>query len=459
MILLKNCFCLVTDGDSSPVSGVDVLIDQNKIARIGRNIVPTENTSSEPVRIVDASRHIVIPGLVNTHHHFYQTLTRNLPAVQNATLFSWLVYLYEVWKHIDEEGIYWSTVLATSELLKTGCTLSTDHHYLYPESVDADIVGTQFSAAEATGIRFSPTRGSMSLSKKDGGLPPDSVVQDEESILKDSERVIHAFHDPGDFSMRRIALAPCSPFSVSEQSMKDTAALARKHDVLLHTHLAETVDENQFCERKLGRRPLRVMEDCDFVGPDVWFAHGIHFTDDELMILKSTGCHIAHCPTSNMRLGSGICRVKEMNELGINVALAVDGSASNDSSDMLGELRNALLLQRVIKGADAITAGDVFRMGTENGAKLLNFRKVGKLKAGWAADIALFDLQKLEYAGALSDPPAALIFSGFNHGADYTIVNGEIVVEDGRLTRLDEEKVRDRANAAANRLYEGAGIR
>jgi 8-oxoguanine deaminase len=459
MILLKNCFCLVTDGDSPPLSGFDVLIDGNKIARVDRDIRPSRSSSPEPIRTIDASRHIVIPGLVNTHHHFYQTLTRNLPAVQNAKLFSWLVYLYDVWKHLDEDGIYWSTVLATSELLKTGCTLTADHHYLYPKSVDADIVGTQFSGAEATGIRFSPTRGSMSLSKKDGGLPPDSVVQDEESILKDSERVINAYHDPDDFSMQRIALAPCSPFSVSERSMKDTAALARKYDVLLHTHLAETEDENHYCERELGRRPLQVMEDCDFIGPDVWFAHGIHFNDDELGILKNSGCHIAHCPTSNMRLGSGICRVKKMNDLGINVALAVDGSASNDSSDMLGELRNALLLQRVTKGADAITAGDVFRMGTVNGAKLLNFQKVGRLKKGWAADVALFDLQKLEYAGALSDPLAALIFSGYNHGTDYTIVNGVIVVEDGRLTRVDEKEVRDKANAAANRLYEGAGIR
>jgi 8-oxoguanine deaminase len=454
MLLLKNCFHLVTDADDPGRRGLDVLIEENRVASIGRDLSLPGGEGT----VIDASRHVVVPGFVNTHHHFYQTLTRNLPAVQDAKLFKWLVYLYDVWKYIDAEAVYWSTALATAELLKTGCTLTTDHHYLYPQSVTADIMATQFDAAGRTGIRFSPTRGSMSLSKKDGGLPPDTVVQDEETILKDSERVIGQFHDSGEFAMRKVTLAPCSPFSVSEQSMKDTAALARRHGVLIHTHLAETEDENRFCLRELGRRPLKVMQDCDFVGPDVWFAHGIHFNDEELEVLRETGSQIAHCPTSNMRLGSGICRVKEMKALGINVALAVDGSASNDSSDMLGEIRNALMLQRVTKGADALTARDVFRMGTENGAKLLNFPKAGILKEGCAADIAMFDVQRLEYAGSLSDPLAALIFSGYNHGADYTIVNGKVVVEKGRMVGIDEEELTRKANAAAQKLYEKAGI-
>ena len=454
MLLLKNCFHLVTGADDPGRSGVDVLIEGNRVAKIGKGLSLPGGEGT----VIDASRHLVVPGFVNTHHHFYQTLTRNLPAVQDAKLFTWLVYLYDVWKYIDAEAIYWSTALATAELLKTGCTLTTDHHYLYPNSVSADIMATQFEAASRTGIRFSPTRGSMSRSKKDGGLPPDSVVQDEDTILADSERVIREFHDAGELSMRKVTLAPCSPFSVSEQSMKDTAALARKYGVLIHTHLAETEDENAFCERELGRRPLKVMEECDFVGPDVWFAHGIHFNDEELEVLKETGSQIAHCPTSNMRLGSGICRVKEMKALGINVALAVDGSASNDSSDMLGEIRNALMLQRVTKGADALTARDAFRMGTENGAKLLNFEKIGILKEGWAADIAMFDLMKLEYAGSLSDPLAALIFSGYNHGADYTIVNGKPVVEKGRLVGIDEEELTRSANACARKIYAKAGI-
>ena len=258
--------------------------------------------------------------------------------------------------------------------------------------------------------------------------------------------------------MRKVVLAPCSPFSVSEQSMKDAAALARKHGVLLHTHLAETRDEDDFCMKELGRRPLQLMADCDFVGPDVWFAHGIHFNDEELGILKETGTQVAHCPSSNMRLGSGICRVQEMNELGINVGLAVDGSASNDTSDLLGEVRNALLLQRVTKGASALTAREAWKLGTENGAKLLNFPKVGRLEVGWAADLAMWDIHKLEYCGSLSDPLAALIFSGYDHGTAYTIVNGKVVVDNGRLVGIDEEKLIAGANAAAERMYKGAGI-
>ncbi|OQX29685.1 MAG: 8-oxoguanine deaminase [Spirochaeta sp. LUC14_002_19_P3] len=449
MILLKNCYHLVPGADSAGLSGVDLLIEGNIIRRIAKDIpVPSKDT-----RIIDASRHVVIPGLVNTHHHYFQTLTRNLPAAQNAKLFDWLIYHYEIWKNLDEEGVYWSTALAAGELLKTGCTLSSDHHYLYPRGLHGDIMAAQFAAAEKIGMRFSPTRGFMSLSKKDGGLPPDSIVQTEEVILKDSERVIKEFHDASPLSMRRIVLAPCSPFSVTEQAMRDTAALARKHGVLLHTHLAETEDENAYCmEHYSGRRPLKLMEDCDFVGPDVWYAHGICFNDDELKVLKETSSQVCHCPASNMRLASGICRVKEMKAMGINVSLGVDGSASNDSSDMLGELRNAMLLQRVTKGADALTARDVLKMGTENGACLLNFPSCGQLKEGMAADMALFDIFRMEYAGSHSDPLAALVFCGYHHGADYTIVNGKVAVEEGRLTGIDEDDLFRNAQAAAERL-------
>ncbi len=451
MILLRNCYHVMT-APGEGVSGVDILIRENRIEAVGKDL----DVSGGNPRIIDASRHVVIPGMVNTHHHFYQTLTRNLPAVQDAELFSWLVYLYDVWKNLDEEAIYWSTALATAELLKTGCTTTTDHHYLYPRSVTGDIMGLQFRAAGDTGIRFSPTRGSMSRSKKDGGLPPDSVVQDEDEILADSERVINTYHDSSSFSMRKVVLAPCSPFSVSEELMKQSAALARTHGVRLHTHLAETMDENEYCLKMYGRRPLKVMEDNDFLGEDVFFAHGIFFNDDELKVLKETKTHIAHCPGSNMRLGSGICRVKEMKEMGINVGLAVDGSASNDTSDMLGEARNALLLQRVTKGADALTAMDVFQMAGTNGARLLGWDNLGRIETGWAADIAMFDIHKLEYCGALSDPAAALLFAGFNHGTDYTICNGKIVVEKGKLTGIDEEKLIAEANAAAAKLYRSA---
>jgi cytosine/adenosine deaminase-related metal-dependent hydrolase len=445
-ILLKNCFYIFLSADEESRRGEDILIRQNRIAKIGADIV-------EPAdRVIDCSTCVVIPGFVNTHHHFYQTLTRNLPAVQNAELFDWLVYLYEVWKHLDEEAVYYASMLAMAELLKTGCTTSTDHHYVYPQNVSGDLIGAQFKAAANLGMRLSPTRGSMSLSKKDGGLPPDNVVQTEDEILKDSERVIQQYHDDRELAMRKIILAPCSPFSVTETLLTATVQLARKYGVRLHTHLAETRDENEFCLEIYGCKPLKLMENCEFIGADVSYAHGIHFNDQELKLLADTGTHIAHCATSNMRLGSGICRVKEMLPLGINVALAVDGSASNDSSDMLGEIRNALLLQRVHYGASAMSTLDVIKMGTENGARLLGFENVGKIREGWAADLALFNVGKLEYSGSLADPLAAIIFSGYNHGTEYTIVNGKIAVEQGKLTGFNEIELMNKCNQISENL-------
>lgn len=451
--LLKNCFYILKSVHEDPLRGYDLLVNGNRVEKIEKNIsfIPAGED-----RVIDCSTHVVVPGFVNTHHHFYQTLTRNLPAVQNAKLFDWLVYLYEIWKFLDEDAVYYSSLLAMGELLKTGCTTSTDHHYVYPQNVSGDIMGLQFKAAEQLGMRFSPTRGSMSLSKKDGGLPPDTVVQTGEEILKDSERVIRQYHDDSELSMRKIVLAPCSPFSVTEQLMKDSVELARKYGVRLHTHLAETKDENDFCVEVYGRRPLKLMEDTGFIGDDVFYAHGIHFNDDELKLLSDTGTHIAHCPSSNMRLGSGICRVTEMLPTNINVALGVDGSASNDTSDMLGEMRNALLLQRVHYGSNAVNAMDIFKIATENGAKLLNFENVGRLEEGWAADMAVFNINKMEYAGSLSDPLAALIFSGYNHGTDYTIVNGRVVVEHGNLVGVDEAELTAKANEISDRMIKGA---
>jgi 8-oxoguanine deaminase len=445
-ILLKNCFYVFLSADDGSRRGEDILIQDNRIAKIGADI------ADQADRVIDCSTCVVLPGFVNTHHHFYQTLTRNLPAVQNAQLFDWLVYLYEIWKHLDEEAVYYASMLAMGELLKTGCTTSTDHHYIYPQNVSGDLIGAQFKAAANLGMRLSPTRGSMSLSKKDGGIPPDSVVQTEDEILKDCERVIHQYHDDSELSMGRIILAPCSPFSVTEELMRETVKMARTYGVRLHTHLAETKDENDFCLQVYGRKPLKLMEDCGFIGSDVSYAHGIYFNDEELRRLADTGTHIAHCPTSNMRLGSGICRVKEMLAVRINVALAVDGSASNDSSDMLGEIRNGLLLQRVHYGAAAVIILDVMKMATENGAKLLDFKKVGKIREGWAADLAIFNVGKMEYSGALSDPLAAIILSGYNHGTEYTIVNGKIAVEHGRLAGFDETELMTRCNAISERM-------
>lgn len=454
-ILLKNCLYIWPDAQTPSLEHADILIEGRRISAMGRDLaaeIERKTGAGFNGRIIDCSTHVVLPGFVNTHHHFYQTLTRNIPAVQNAKLFDWLTYLYEIWKHIDEEAVFYSSLLAMGELLKTGCTLSTDHHYLYPRDIGCDITATQFKAAQTLGMRFSPTRGSMSLSKKDGGLPPDTVVQTDDQILSDSERVIRAFHDDSDFSMQKIILAPCSPFSVTPELMAETARLARKNKVHLHTHLAETADENDYCLKVHNKRPLALMEACGFLGEDVSYAHGIFFNDDELALLAETGTHIAHCPTSNMRLGSGICRVVEMRQKGINVGLAVDGSASNDSSDMLGEIRNAMLLQRVKYGASAVTASDVMDMGSRAGAELLNFKCTGRLKPGFAADIAVFDVGGMAYAGALSDPLAAIIFSGYDHSAAYTIVNGKVVVDDGKLTGFNEQEIADKANALSRKL-------
>ncbi len=451
MILLQNCSFIASLDNNVNYNNSDILIDKNKIVQIGKNLIK-EIKSKDELKNIDCSNCIVIPGLINTHHHFFQTLTRNLKAVQNAKLFEWLVYLYEIWKNIDEEAVYYSSLVAIGELLKTGCTLSTDHHYLYPQSFKGDLMGIQFDAAKKLGMRFSPTRGSMSLSKKNGGLPPDSVVQTEDEILKDSLRVIEKYHDSSHDSMQKIVLAPCSPFSVTKENMKETAKLARNYGVRIHTHLAETKDEEEFCIEQFGKNPLALMEEVDFVGEDVFFAHGIFFNDDELKVLRETNTSVVHCPSSNMRLGSGIARVREMIDIGVNVSIGVDGSASNDTSDMLGELRNALLLQRVKYGSNGLNVNEVFKLGIENGANVLNYKKLGKIKEGWLADLAVFNLNKLEYTGSLSDPLAALLFSGISHQTEYTIVNGKVVVEKGKLIGEDEDLIIKKGNEIANNL-------
>jgi cytosine/adenosine deaminase-related metal-dependent hydrolase len=450
-ILLKNCFHLVTmNPQRERFNGIDLLIHDRVIHRIAPNIVEPEALT------IDCSTKLVLPGLINSHHHLFQTLTRNLPAVQNRALFTWLTTLYEIWKFFDAESIYYATLLGCGELLKTGCTTTTDHHYLYPKDLAADIPSLQFDAAGQLGIRFCPTRGSMSRSRRDGGLPPDSVVQNEDQILAHSEEMIQKYHDPAPLAMRQMHLGPCAPFNVTPELMRETARMARKYGVRLHTHLAETRDEEIYCQETYGQRPLQFLMDLDWIGDDVWYAHGIHFNDDELALLAATGTGIAHCPASNMRLGSGFARVPEMLRLGIPVGLAVDGSASNDSSDMVGEMRQALLLHRVRYGADAMSAEQVLEMATLGSARLLGRNDIGSLEIGKAADIAIFDLKKLEYTGALSDPLAALIFSGINHEVDTTIVNGEIVVQNGRLVRFDEEEIIRKGNALAAAMLQKA---
>ncbi len=356
----------------------------------------------------DATGCVVLPGLINTHHHLYQTRTRAWPTAVDSELFPWLQTLYPVWARLNDEDFYRGALVGFRELMRSGCTLTTDHHYLFPVDASPHLIDITIEAAREVGIRFHPTRGSMSRSVKDGGLPPDSVVQDPETILADSERVINKWHDPTPGAMVRIALAPCSPFSVDPQLMRDTAALARRHGVRLHTHLAETRDENTYCERIYSQRPLDFLASVDWLASDVWLAHGIWFNDDEIAQLGRAGVGIAHCPSSNMRLGSGICRVRDLRAAGCPVGLAVDGSASNDSSNMLAELRQTLLLHRVTAGAAGMTVNEVLEMATLGGAGCLGRDDVGALESGRACDLAVFDLQAIGYEGA-HDPVAALL--------------------------------------------------
>lgn len=436
------------------LSGVDVLLNGNRIARIGESLDVPEGT-----RVIDCSSMLVIPGFVNLHHHFYQTLQRNVPTTQNKKLFDWLTTLYEIWKGLSAEAIRASTRVAVAELLLTGCTMSSDQMYVFPEGLDDELIDVEIAAARELGMRFHPTRGSMSRGKSTGGLPPDSVVQSEENILGDSERLIDRHHDSEPFAMTRIALAPCSPFSVTDKLMSETAELARDRGVLLHTHLAETTDENEYCLSTYGARPLAAMERLGWVGKDVWFAHGVHFEPAEMDLLAETGTGVAHCPTSNMRLSSGVARVPEMLERGVRVGLAVDGSASNDTSDMLGELRNCLLVQLLTHGPEAMSAEEVVRLATRGGAEILGRDEIGSIEEGRAADLIAIDLGRIGYAGAFSDPLAAVVYSGFDHRVDHSIVNGEIVVESGSLINGDEKEIAATANEVSLKMLEAAGVK
>jgi cytosine/adenosine deaminase-related metal-dependent hydrolase len=450
-LLIKNARLVATfDDRMNRLEDADLFIEGPRITEIGKNL---EKSADD---IIDASNMIAIPGMVNTHHHFYQTLTRAMPDVQDAKLFDWLLFLYEIWRQLTPEAVYWSALGALGELLLTGCTTTTDHLYLFPRIQNPRLIDEEIRAARDIGIRFHPTRGSMSLGRSKGGLPPDDVVQDEETILLDSERLISAYHDPSPFSMCRIALAPCSPFSVTPELMKETAALARRHKVLLHTHLAETRDEDDFCQNKLGLRPLDYMKKLDWLGNDVWFAHCVHLNENEIKVMAETQTGVAHCPSSNMRLGSGAAPIPEMIQAGVPVGLAVDGSASNDTSDMLGEVRQCMLLHRLAKGVKSMSALQAMKLATRGGADVLRRGDIGSLEPGKAADIALFDLNRLDLAGALHDPLAALVFCGISHKAHTVIVNGEIVVQSGRLLRADEDRISKEMNTHSRSMVDRA---
>lgn len=449
--LIKNARAIVTVDDADRVLwNANILVDGCEIKYIG-----TENMEAD--RVIDASGCFVYPGLVNTHHHLYQTFTRNLPVVQRMELFPWLVTLYEIWRGLNDDCIYYSSLVGMGELLKYGCTTCFDHHYVFPREGSENFIDQQFRAAQDLGIRFHASRGSMSRGKSDGGLPPDDLVQDVDTILKDSERLIGRYHDSSRFSLTQMVLAPCSPFSVTAELLKESAVLARQRGVRLHTHLCETLDEEEYCLRQVGVRPLEYMESCGWTGSDVWFAHGIHFNDDELQFLANTKTGVAHCPVSNMKLASGVCRIPDMLRLGVPVGLAVDGSASNDGSNLMAEIRAAYLLHRLSWSENAPTGYDLLRLATRGSAALLGRDDIGSLEPGKAADLFLIDASLLELAGAGNDPACLLGTVGYCRPAKLVMVNGRIVSEDGYLTSIDEPLVREKAEALSQEMLRKAG--
>lgn len=441
-LLLKNIRALITCDDRDRVlEHTDLYCEDGFIRAIGPGLPYSAGT------VIDGGHYWCYPGLVNTHHHLYQVFSRNLPEVQNLELFDWLTALYGIWKNLNGSVVRLSSLTGMGELLKHGCTTCFDHHYVFPAGA-GDLLGAQFAAAEELGMRMSASRGSMDLSRKDGGLPPDSVVQTVDEIMKDSVRAIETWHDPSPGSMRQVALAPCSPFSVSAELLRQSAVLARQYGVRLHTHLCETLDEEAYMLETRRMRPLEFMESLGWVGPDVWYAHGIHFNDAELRKLAESGTGVAHCPISNMKLSSGVARVPEMLALGIPVGLAVDGSASNDGSSLMEELRVCYLLHRLCSSARAPSGYQVLKMATRGGARLLGRGDIGSLEAGKCADMFLVDSRRLELAGAERSPADAPAAVGLRGPVDYTIVNGKVVVKEGRLTTVNEAQIAAEARRA-----------
>jgi len=431
-----------------------VTLEGGRILGVGTGPSPRD---FEPDRRIDASGRLVLPGLVNTHHHLPQALTRNVPGVQEAPLFDWLRRLYAVWRGFDAEAVRVAATAGLAELLLTGCTTSTDHLYLFPRG-ETRLIDVEIEAARTLGIRFHPTRGSMSRGESQGGLPPDDVCQDEETILADSRRLIREYHDPSPGAMIRIALAPCSPFSVTDELMRRTAELARSEGVRLHTHLAETRDEEVYCRETYGCRPVEYLRRLGWLGSDVWLAHCVHLDPGEVSLLGATGTGVAHCPSSNFRLGSGRAPIRGLLDAGAPVGLGVDGSASNDTSNLLAETRQALLAHRADADPDRwLTAREVLWAATRGGARCLGRDDVGAVEAGRCADLILVDLRRLSYAGGVGDPLAALLFAPWPEPVDTVIVNGRVVVESGQLANLDVEALVAEAERTARRLLDRAG--
>ncbi|MCL1599087.1 MAG: 8-oxoguanine deaminase [Actinomycetia bacterium] len=451
-LLVKHASVLATMDDMKTeiVDGGIYVVD-GFIEQIG----PTADLPRTADVVVDLSGHIVLPGLINAHHHFYQTLTRAVPGAQDSGLFDWLTTLYPIWARMGAEHIEVSTQVALAELALSGCTTAFDHLYLFPNDSRLD---DQIEAARSVGLRLHASRGSMSLGESKGGLPPDSVVEDENAILEDTHRLIDTYHDSGAGSMTQIVVAPCSPFSVTPDLMRESAALARSTGTRLHTHLAETMDEEKFCLETYGKKPVELAESLNWIGDDVWFAHGVFIDDAEAERLGSAGTGVAHCPSSNMRLASGIAAVRRYLAAGIPVGLGVDGSASNDASNLLAEARQAMLLARLDaapnqSGGELMSVRSALEIATRGGATLLGRSDIGSLEPGKAADFIAFDMSSLEYAGAQHDQVAAVLLAAPTT-VTHNYVGGEPVVEDGRLVTIEIEPLIERHNALAARLFD-----
>ncbi|GJD76734.1 8-oxoguanine deaminase [Methylobacterium goesingense] len=441
-LLLRNADVLVTmDAARREIRGGSVYIEDNRIVAVGSGDALPETADT----VIDMTGHVVLPGLVNTHHHMYQTLTRAVPSAQDAELFGWLKALYPIWARLTPEMIRVSTQTAMAELILSGCTTSSDHLYIYPNGCRLD---DSIEAAEEIGMRFHAARGAMSVGQSKGGLPPDAVVEDEAAILADTRRLIERWHDPARFAMRRVVVAPCSPFSVSRDLMRESAELARAYGVGLHTHLAENENDIAYSREKFGMTPAEYAAELGWVGPDVWHAHCVKLDEAGIRLFGRTRTGVAHCPCSNMRLASGIAPVGRMRCEGVSVGLGVDGSASNDGSHMLGEARQAMLLARVGFGPAAMSGREALEIATLGGAQVLNRDDIGVLAPGMAADVVAFDMRGLETAGALHDPVAALVFCAPQRVA-WSVIDGRVVVREGRLTTLDTRSLVARHNALA----------
>ena len=448
-LLIKNATVLVTmNAQREEIAGGAVFIRDNVIEQVG----PGASLPQTADEVIDARHHVVLPGLINTHHHMYQSLTRAVPAAQNGELFNWLTNLYPIWANLTPEMIRVSTQTAMAELMLSGCTTSSDHLYIYPNGCRLD---DSLEAAQQIGMRFHAARGSMSVGQSKGGLPPDRVVEQEADILRDTQRLIETYHDASRHAMQRIVVAPCSPFSVSRDLMRESATMARNFGVSLHTHLAENVSDIAYSREKFNMTPAEYAEDCGWVGHDVWHAHCVQLDEPGIHLFARTGTGIAHCPCSNMRLASGIAPVRKMIDAGVAVGLGVDGCASNDSGHMMGEVRQAMLLQRVGFGPDAMTARQALEIATLGGARVLNRDDIGAIKPGMSADIVMFDLRQTGFAGALHDPVAALVFCTPPNVA-CSIINGRVVVRDGQYTTIELGQVLERHNALALALAEAA---